>query len=281
MYYNHAWTTGVHYLEIAKRMGKVISDLGWQSRWNCGGVPSLNLRISSHAKLRAWPAEKPPLGLSKEIFVTPESLPDYSSFVHDPDIFWSFTFSCFPAGYASLLKAPLSITASVSGSAVVRPAGWDDYLTDSSGIVRFLLGGVGVDLDYQHINERTLPFYLKAYLLTKELWHILGADSCYGQHEKVGIARWENSEASRQFQFSYSEPVRLLQPLEEGRLPTSEEIASSSIIHPGLWGLAKGRIDLQPGEWNWKPQGLASLEFPKSKDEWERRSFPTPWNKSP
>lgn len=142
-----------------------------------------------------------------------------------------------------------------------------------------MYGGVGrVDFDYQHINERTLPFYLKAYALAKELWHVFGADCCYGRHEKVAIDSWINSKPSRQFQFSYSEPVRLLRPLEEGRVPTPEEITPSSVIHPGYWHQAVGRIDLEPGEWNWKPVGLAALELPKSKDEWERRSFATPWD---
>ena len=268
-------------MEIAKRMARVISELGWQSKWTSKGNSALHLRKSSIARIQARPKDKPLTGFGEDLFVTPEELAGYSTLAQDSDLLWNLQLWCFPPGYSDDSPPPVWVSCGVEGAVVVNSEDRDSFV-DTTGLVKFMFGGVkGVDFDYQHINEKTLPFYLKAYALSKELWHLFGADCCYGRHEKVAIDSWVNSEASRQFQFSYSEPVRLLRPLEDGRVPTPEEITPSSVIHPGLWGQAKGRIDLQPGEWSWEPQGLASLEFPKSKAEWERRSFPTPWNKSP
>ena len=257
------WCSGVDYISVAERMVDISLGLGWQTQPSMDGIPALRLNISGR--------QADGYGTLVNTLVRKEDVlawsPRLANAESEINIAWDLWLRCGPAGFPQD-KGPLIFSTGIRGGAA-----WLEERWINSELLKLAWCDVGVNLYLRNVTGQNLALHLAAYELLKELWHAFGADTCYACHEDVMYPN-DNYGNNVLFQFSRVEPVRLLLPLEERRLPTAEELDQSA-THPGPWfGAQSVRLDLEPGDWDWKPKGLANLGLPKSKEEWERSGLP-------
>ena len=279
MYTYYKWEDGIHLFELVRILERIFLDLGWESRWGTkNGKPVFALNVLSWKELHETRKvnEIPLASVGYE--VTSLDLLSFPGLLEDPDLVWELDLSFNLSGYRDDL-VPLLVSC---GYIAKSCPDWidRDYTIRSDGILNFMSCDLfskanrieSVDFYYRNFTRKNLPYYILAYEFTKELWNAVGADTCYGRHHKTGEPQIQ-SEPGLLFQFSRVEPVRLLLPLEEQRMPSDEEVEADGAT-PGLWHQAIGRRDLDVGQWDWKPRGLKALGIPKSKQEWEDAGFP-------
>ena len=143
----HKWNSGIHYLEVAKRMASVVTELGWRSYWTRRGAPALHLWSALGDRCVGAPGTPELLRghpSPRSLAVLVEELPGHPFFALDR---WSLELWCFPHGYTPR-DAPVRIGAGIELH-ILTP---NRSRLVTEGVVSLMSGGVRTDFAYEKIK---------------------------------------------------------------------------------------------------------------------------------